>query len=408
MLNIRKDNWLITNSFASWPPGSPDASKDSEDYVTNVLEASCDDLLSTPERSRSVKSLHRMGSARKCRSSKCSLFNEESRTTRAVQWASTAGYPEFSYRTMKLSDVDIRLLKVAVSDDGLAVGWLEVYPLLECPRFAALSYMWGSGEQLQTSLINGEEFMVSRNLHRFLRVYAARLPGQYILIDQICIDQSEAAEKSSQVQIMPHIYRRAAKVIIWIHPSRQSYCYINNQDRHWYGGEKSPICEKLQDLLENEYWSRVWIVQEVLLGRARTIHYGSSILSWGELGRLVNGSVYCRNRSISKHLRWLLEHAPGAKANGVDFNEAFGNCYDSGARDPRDHVYGLQGLFAPELRLHVDYDISVKEIFIDAVVTYSTSPLKTHLGLSLLARSMGISHKANGPTLDDLIGELMQ
>jgi hypothetical protein len=42
--------------------------------------------------------------------------------------------------------------------------------------------------------------------------------GQYLWIDQLCIDQTNTSERNHQVQMMSNIYRRAYHVIVWLGP----------------------------------------------------------------------------------------------------------------------------------------------------------------------------------------------
>jgi hypothetical protein len=38
-----------------------------------------------------------------------------------------------------------------------------------CPDYCALSYTWGSSDDLQEIIINGAQFQVRQNLYNFLR-----------------------------------------------------------------------------------------------------------------------------------------------------------------------------------------------------------------------------------------------
>ncbi|KAI1124008.1 heterokaryon incompatibility protein-domain-containing protein, partial [Nemania abortiva] len=145
----------------------------------------------------------------------------------------------------------------------------------------------------------------------------------------------------------------------------------------------------LNVLLESPYWSRVWIVQEMVLGRRVLIHYGRHVLplqlfvdaekfmrehyhgccyehcaalpnnKWSYLyGILKNLSTI---QYISKmRASWTMK-TPVALFDtilgGVDFRKA---------TDPRDQVYGLLGLVSEHMEddlLRPDYSLTVSKVY---------------------------------------------
>jgi hypothetical protein len=259
--------------------------------------------------------------------------------------------------------------------------------------------MWGPHPASKDILINGMSFRVTAQLMGYLEVHAARFPGTWIWIDQICIDQRSTEERNEQVALMSKIYRRASEVVIWINPSSRAECRITDQIQHFYGKEGQWKCDRLADLLTNDYWVRVWILQEVLLGHARKIYYGDCELTWSQLHRLVDGNRQHYEPTIPNQLLWLLLNPATTTFQQLDFGEAISNCSESKSKDPRDKVYGLQGLIRRNQRVHVDYNKSVKEVFIDAAIIYPVHSDQPG-GLATLARAMGITffRKAGGPT----------
>jgi len=61
-----------------------------------------------------------------------------------------------------------------------------------------------------------------------------------IFVDQICINQADKAERSSQVMLMGHIYRMAASVLAWLGPSTQDSTSFMEYASRWSGQKNGP------------------------------------------------------------------------------------------------------------------------------------------------------------------------
>ena len=132
-------------------------------------------------------------------------------------------------------------------------------------------------------------------------------------IDQICINQNNSDEKSVQVSIMGAIYRSAAQVTIWLGPgtpdSGQALSFIIDlwealsahyelhnggvdPFREDYGAVRleptgfevpvqiDPRWTALFGVLDRKWFSRCWIVQEVMANDNVIVHCGNDQLDW--------------------------------------------------------------------------------------------------------------------------------
>jgi hypothetical protein len=92
------------------------------------------------------------------------------------------------------------------------------------------------------------------------------------LIDELCINQADNEKRGHQVNLMGQIYSEAAFVLLW--PGRDT-------DR---GSEVlntgGPVRSKLD---KNRYWTRLWIVQEIMLAKDIMVYYNLEWVEW-ELG----------------------------------------------------------------------------------------------------------------------------
>ncbi|KAK0749685.1 heterokaryon incompatibility protein-domain-containing protein [Schizothecium vesticola] len=110
-----------------------------------------------------------------------------------------------------------------------------------------------------------------------------------VWIDAICINQDDPTEKALQVANMRSVYQQCSRVVIYLgadlvanpptpdiearmHPSRHALHEFDRVMASSVGGQEMAMT--LSDLLTRRYFSRVWVIQEVLLSRAAVIPIG--------------------------------------------------------------------------------------------------------------------------------------
>ena len=161
-------------------------------------------------------------------------------------------------------------------------------PLSEQPDFNALSYMCVTAEANTYIIIDGLTFLVRHNLLMFLKRYSQEERPKPIWIDAICINQLDLQERTQQVQIMGKIYEQAATVVVWLgeDPSDElqvldtetAQALLSNEFlRHLHQHSWDLIMEivtAVMCFMSNKYWTRTWIVQEILLARVVKLYYG--------------------------------------------------------------------------------------------------------------------------------------
>ena len=182
-------------------------------------------------------------------------------------------------------------------------------------EYMALSYTWGDPFPTSSILINGKAVEVRENLEVALR--HIRQPSQpvCIWIDAICINQSDDQEKSKQVLRMQDIYQHASSVVVWLGTaaedsdkamdainsigivslaagiltlSAKDYRNFHNKEENirlaYMENVLNSIARKLEDSIPysaimqlslRPYFRRIWIIQEVALGREVTFVCGS-------------------------------------------------------------------------------------------------------------------------------------
>lgn len=174
--------------------------------------------------------------------------------------------------------------------------------------WVAVSYFWGTSEATKLVTVNGEKFAVRPNLHLFLVHMAIEDRRDWFFIDAICINQSDLAERTSQFSLMGQIYRKAEEVIAWVYVEH-SFKIDGKGQLDWERdlkdlqqvkktraaigkGMSSKDRRKLTECLKitrdfatfSNYWSRLWMVQEILLTRVVSIPWLSCTFDWSEIG----------------------------------------------------------------------------------------------------------------------------
>jgi hypothetical protein len=185
----------------------------------------------------------------------------------------------------------IRLLQISdieQSDgDAMISCRLSCFDLDSAPPYTALSYTWGSGQSVPIRL-QDHTFEIRENLANFLLQHHSQSSfTSFLWVDAICIDQNNVGEKNHQVPFMSQIYRRAEKVLIWVgRGDDNSYgalthmvdCVNSKRTKPLF---PQPFIEKsLVKLFSNPYWSRIWIIQEIMFAKTLTVQWGTKQAKW--------------------------------------------------------------------------------------------------------------------------------
>jgi hypothetical protein len=120
----------------------------------------------------------------------------------------------FTYPTLQ-SQENIRLLRLSLTETGRLVCELneielsgEYNPEEPPPKYAALSYTWGSTTETVPLICDGHEMQITQNLAEALHMTLRANPHEFLWVDQICINQGDNEEKAGQVRKMTLIYNR--------------------------------------------------------------------------------------------------------------------------------------------------------------------------------------------------------
>ncbi|KAI0378949.1 heterokaryon incompatibility protein-domain-containing protein [Hypomontagnella monticulosa] len=123
----------------------------------------------------------------------------------------------YQYPTCLNSSIGgIRVLKILPGTSRHIECCLVVRNLYNDDISEALSYVWGTGELTESISVDGKPFEITENLFRILRGLRRPNTTREIWIDAICINQSDAQEKTDQVSLMKDIYSSAKSTVVWL------------------------------------------------------------------------------------------------------------------------------------------------------------------------------------------------
>lgn len=271
--------------------------------------------------------------------------------------------------------------------------------------YLALSYTWGASSQTKLLLVDGQELNIRTNLwsalwhlreamRRSIKCLDTRRFPQYMWVDAICINQDDFAERNHQVRLMSQIFGYASEVLVWLgieaDNSRLAMEVLQNVCESYYW---SDALKAISRLLNREYWTRMWIIQEIGLANKVTLQCGGQSVDLGSL-EPIQSKLYIDSKTVKdairidqshamRHFRqwsnqkpyenarlWLSKAGHGSSLQGL--LETF---RDYKCSDPRDKVFALLGL-ANDCRngeLLPDYSKSILDVYVDVIYHCNTT-----------------------------------
>lgn len=183
------------------------------------------------------------------------------------------------------SETEFRLLTISAVGNGRIEANMTVHCRNAAPPYRALSYTWGDRTADQIIYCDDRRLPVTRNCEKGLRALRSlrrrdlespainkkeELRKEYFWIDALCIDQGNYKERSEQVAVMAEIFKNAQETIVYL-----GSC----PEMRTEGGMR--IDQKA--LFTKPWFTRTWIVQEVLCSRQLSVLFDDRVLPWSVL-----------------------------------------------------------------------------------------------------------------------------
>ncbi|KAI1092525.1 hypothetical protein F5B19DRAFT_502241 [Rostrohypoxylon terebratum] len=221
---------------------------------------------------------------------------------------------------------DIRLLEIlsGTSDDTLE-GHIRHVSLDEVGQYTAISYQWGS--ELKPHHIKTERGLIPITRSLYTALKRLRDPKSPIVIwaDAVCIDQENHHEKSIQLHLMKDIFQTAKSVCAWLgeeangsHQAIETLVQIRTlalEPSTWpkelpkvpesWRGRKCPddehwIWKDIDAFFQRGWFSRAWIIQEVIFASKLFVYCGSWCLDWTTIFEALNICLEQSSRFVKK------------------------------------------------------------------------------------------------------------
>jgi hypothetical protein len=315
------------------------------------------------------------------------------------------------YEPLRNGSDEIRLITIKPSPelgDEILCN-IDTVELKTSPAYLALSYAWGDADVTEEINVDGSSLRVTTNLAAALRRLRCWKGPTRFWIDAICINQTSVLEKNHQLSLMRSIYSQAERVVMWLgeeeNDSSLAITFINR----WIDAAVAAVADKrlelktrpletilslvedpfdkqsvlaVRYLSERGYWSRVWIIQEIVLAKDRLILCGRDsmdaskmslicyiwfclpIIELPKLGNQQIDSMFGCGSQFNQ--LWLFVRdrevalADGRACSILSLVQIGFGC---SCTDPRDRIYALFGLMDDkQLPMHPDYHLTTEEV----------------------------------------------
>jgi hypothetical protein len=336
---------------------------------------------------------------------------------------------QYQYSPLRKDRDELRLVRLLPGPISAEVE-IEIFHAPRSSKYEALSYLWGPPERTGVALVRkpakaSSKFVryvncfkrhehselsatigITDNLAVALRHLRDPIKSRILWVDAICINQDDLAERSAEVLEMGSIYSRAEQVVVWLGPSsKDSRLAVETLKKlgdgiRFHGDDytisyktgswamrlesdsealkfNQPSWFAIRDLLHREWFSRVWVFQEIGLATKATLFVGQDGIDWSLFMAALQWlwKILERLNEVFHDLKF--EDLSGSGVGGLIYMSSSKYPRELGLRsllvftsrldssDPRDRLYAIRALVAPQDRKFItpDYSKSVEEAF---------------------------------------------
>lgn len=266
--------------------------------------------------------------------------------------------------------------------------------------YEAVSYTWGNVQEQQDIFCTNAPsagpapLCVTQNCFKALKNLRHNEQSRTIWLDAVCIDQSNVAERSTQVQIMGSIYAGARRVIVYLGEANNNSALVIQWLEYNYSladyprreiTVSKPSGDDFTEFTNRPWFFRTWVLQEVVNATKLLIQCGTLTLAWEAFrDHFDRTHPTTPILELLTHVNLLRQtHDTNAAQFLLSILQATRPCL---ASNPRDRIHGilplLQELDVPEA-LKPDYSMQASAVF-----TRVANHLYSQLGPSLLRHTV--------------------
>lgn len=312
--------------------------------------------------------------------------------------AFSANANSYAHRSLLLGEREIRVLQLekgcsAYADHGgplrLRVKTVKVphahHSFASARRlflgYYAISYAWGENTASAQVVLDGKPATVPYSAEEALRGVLAAMSkaalsaaSAKIWIDAICINQLDQREKEQQVALMGDVYRCAKGVLVWWGSQRDEEMSLsalqNHSDPDWM-----KYYRRLDRLLERRWFTRLWVVQEVVLAREVYCFQADDFLPWRKFARAVHHvkrerATHNESQQSPQYTAMLIACVlcDLRRSRVRPPSQIFGLNLTRNASSPHDRVFAMLGMLPiREFAIRPDYSRPLVDLYGEAI-----------------------------------------
>ena len=309
------------------------------------------------------------------------------------------------YRPLQAGEIRLLVLLPGKVQDPLSVRLVTTRLQGEGTRavatYEALSYQWGPPLPAKMITVNDTFVSIRYNLHLALLAIRDKQFPRCLWVDALCINQRNVLERGGQVSIMSKIFRHATKVLVWLGEAADDSDLLfelmaqveGRLDRLdslitvWAqaGIDISRFTkQKLQSaflaISRRPYWTRLWIIQDMLSASSIDLLCGSKSLPWAffsiALEAIGNIKVSSDSDSCASTPAYAIAATQLYEYRAYPFADLLQLCdrCNSQCEDVRDNVYGLLSI-AEDVSIIPDYTKSAAELCLEIFAYFNKGPI---------------------------------
>lgn len=312
----------------------------------------------------------------------------------------------YVHSTLQDPSHQLRLVELLATDDDSSElrANLELINTVHEKNYEVVTYMWNQTRQPAMLRINGMPYGIPTGLAQVLK----RLRGsdtrraRSFWIDAISIDQQNFKEKAIMISRMPEIFKLSTSHAIFADTSaresdgealelvkridqiqtRRSRSIIERRQDLVDLISNHPVERLLKSLFDRRIWTRIWVLQEMILSKDSSVFYGEHQISINLLERVLlqhdileaalqsvqrpRGDDLAKDRKWRSTVEMICTRAEFRQEHGIlPLRALYASRYLQ-CHDPRDRVYGILSLMREGSisDLTVDYASPVATLFV--------------------------------------------
>ncbi|KAE8449722.1 hypothetical protein EG329_007497 [Mollisiaceae sp. DMI_Dod_QoI] len=305
----------------------------------------------------------------------------------------------YQYQPLRQPDA-IRLIDLQPSPDleaKVRCGIIHT-TLRECDydmmdHYTALSYVWGDPKETTRVEVDGCDFDVTVNLDSALRHMRDSTRSRRVWADAICINQMDNKEKGHQVAQMADVYKTAHHTVIYLGESTHDLDQWLRMLTHGDSTLKQKVREGSQALdelpefellaeytsalVKRPWFTRVWILQELVFSKDPWIQIGQGRVRWDDILQHLKSVAHRDSLSLLVKMHASRKEYQ-AKVLGLQNSRFASRLLETlverrglGASDPRDMIFAHLALCADgeveiPKALSADYTKTTKQVYEEA------------------------------------------